>query len=325
MIRNKIVVVFIFLSLLSLSCQEDFSPKTDFKEQYVLNSFIDLDYESYRTTYVYASVTKLYDVDGLDTSKNKIDPYISGASIFVYYRGDSFQLKEYNGGIIAKRPPPVFQYKYYYSSRLDYIYPNYPISIIAVLPGGKTLSSSIQLLEGLQLGYSYNFIKGFTTKINRFLFGNQFTIDWGPINNRLFFPKITISYQKKGDYNYYEKEVPCTYLNRNGHYEPLYPTPTFNDNISYDYSAFDSTMAQIAREDNFDYFGGISFDLVEMDLPLSKYYESIHGSLDAYSISLDPFVYSNISGGLGIFGSRRIIRKGWGIDPAYQITFLQKK
>ncbi|MCL5029533.1 MAG: hypothetical protein M1480_11025 [Bacteroidetes bacterium] len=324
--KQKIFLLLaIVLMLLNISCQEGFNPKTDFKEKYILDSYIDLDYGEYKMTYIYATVTKLYDLEGLDTSKTKIDPYISGASIFVYYRGDSFQLKEYKGGIIAKRPPPVFQYKYYYSSRLEYIYPDYPISITAVLPNGKRLSSNIKLLGGLQLGFSYDFVRGFTTKINRFLFGDQFTIEWGYANGCLLFPKMIIQYRKKGDYTYYEKEVPCTYLNRNGHYEPLYPSPTVSNSISYDYSSFDSTMSQIAHSDNFDYFAGLLFEMVELDEPLSKYYESIHGSLDDYSISLDQFVYSNVSGGLGIFGSTRIIRKGWGINPEYQISFLQKK
>ncbi|MCL5029537.1 MAG: DUF4249 domain-containing protein [Bacteroidetes bacterium] len=323
----KIILLALFLSLIILSCQEDFNPKTDFKEKYILDSYIDLDYDNYKATYIYATVTKLYDVEGFDTSKNKIDPYVSGAGISVYYRGDNFQLKEYNGGIIAKRPPPVFQYKYYYSSRLDYIYPNYPISITAVLPGGKVLSSNIQLLSGLQLGFSYNFERGFTTKINRFLFGNVFTIDWGYADGCLFFPKLVIQYRRKDTgYTIYYKEVPCTYINRNGHSEPVYPSPINGSSISYDYSAIDSAMAQVSHVENFDYYTGyIIFQMIEMDRALSNYYESIHGSADSYSISLDQPVYSNISGGLGIFGSKRTISKWWNLDPNYIARFLQKK
>lgn len=65
--------------------------------------------------------------------------------------------------------------------------------------------------------------------------------------------------------------------------------------------------------------------MIEMDRALSNYYESIHGSADSYSISLDQPVYSNISGGLGIFGSKRTISKWWNLDPNYIARFLQKK
>ena len=82
-------------------------------------------------------------------------------------------------------------------------------------------------------------------------------------------------------------------------------------------------MSKIAHLNNFKNFAGsIIFELVEMDLPLSKYYESIHGGIDSYSISLDQFTYSNITGGLGIFGSRRIISNNWSLDPNYIILFI---
>ncbi|MCL5029536.1 MAG: hypothetical protein M1480_11040 [Bacteroidetes bacterium] len=323
--RNLLFILFIILVLLDLSCQEDFNPKTDFKEQYVLNCYIDLDYDFYHEATIYASVTKLYDVNGLNPSQRKIDPFISGARILCDCQGNRYYLNEDTNGTIAKRPPPELKYKFYYWTKMFNIYPNYSAFITAIMPDGEVLSSNIKLLEGLQFGFSYDFIRGFTTKINRFLFGNTFNISWGPIENRLFFPKMIIQYLKKGDYTHYEKEVPLTYINRNGLSEPVYPFPTSSDNISYDYSSFDSTMAQIVHTNNFDGFFGIDFEMVEFDGPLSKYYESTHGSLDDYSISLDQFVYSNVSGGLGIFGSTRIIRKGWGINPEYQISFLQKK
>lgn len=330
MIRNKIVFVFIFLTLLSLSCQEDFNPKTDFKEQYVLNCYVDLDYDYYETTTVYATISKLYDVSGFDPSQNKINPYVSWANICCYYRGDTYYLEQDTLKISKDTLiPPTFKYdtiQVYYKVRMRYIFPNYSISIKAVMPDGKVLSASTQLLEGLQLGFSYNFDRGFTTRINRFLFGNVFTISWGPIGGHLFFPQLLIPYQKLNDYTWYYKEVPCTYVKNNGQYEPVYPSYMSHDSISYDYSAIDSAMAQVSHSENFDNFRNeIIFQMVELDGPLSKYYESIHGSIDSYSISLDQSVYSNVSGGLGIFGSKRKLTKYWSLDPVYMVQFLKKK
>ena len=311
-------------ALITFSCEEDFNPKTDFKEQYVLNCYIDLDYDYYKATFIYANVTKIYDVDGLDPSKYKLNPFIPGAQIYLSYRGDTYLLKQDTNGVIAKRPPPIPFYKFYYSAKLKNIYPNYPVSISAKMPDGKVLTAKAQLLEGLQLGFSYNFFRGFTTKINRFLFGNSFTIDWGRVDGRLFFPRMQIPYQTiDGGYNWYYEDVPYTYVNKNGEWQPVYPSYTSTDSISYDFSAIDSTMSKVAHLKNFkNFLGNIIFQLGELDSPLSKYYESIHGNIDSYSISLDQFTYSNISGGLGIFGSRRIISKYWNLDTNYIILFI---
>ncbi len=312
-------------ALLNLSCQEDFNPKTNFEKKYVLNCYINLDYDSYDTTKIYATVSELYDVDGLDPSQKKIKPFVSGAKIYFYYKSDKYLLNEYTSNAISKRPPPSS--KYYYSAKLQRIYSNYPVSISAIMPDGTVLSSQTQLLEALQLGFSYNFIGRFTTRINRFLYGNAFIIFWGYTEGHLLFPKLSIPYYKTdGGYTQYYEVVPCTYVNRNGGYEPVYPSPVSGDSISYDYSAIDSTMAKIARSENFNNFDGtIIFQMVEMDVPLSKYYESIHGVIDAYSISLDQSVYSNIKGGLGIFGSKRTLSKVWNLDLSYIHSFIQKK
>jgi hypothetical protein len=45
------------------------------------------------------------------------------------------------------------------------------------------------------------------------------------------------------------------------------------------------------------------FELLSFDEHLSNYYSSTHGYLDEFSIRLDETVYSNIEGGMGIFGS----------------------
>lgn len=315
------IFALILLSLLSLSCQEDFSPKTNFKEQYVLNCYIDLDYGSYMHSFVYATVSKLYNVDGLDPSQNKINPSVSGASIYLSYRGDLYGLDQ---DTIKTSTSKYDTIQVYYKTMLKYLYPNYSVSLYAKMPDGTVLTAKTQLLEALQLGFSYNFTKGFTTKINRFLFGNVFTINWGYTEGRLLFPQMLIPYRRTdGGYTVYYKEVPIKYINNNGRYELLYPSPTSSDSISYDYSAIDSAMAQTAASENFSYFiGNIIFQMVEMDEPLSKYYESIHGNIDSYSISLDQFVYSNISGGIGIFGSKRTISNYWDLDPRYIATFI---
>ncbi len=255
MIRNKIVVVFIFLSLLSLSCQEDFSPKTDFKEQYVLSCYIDLDYDQYMNTQVYATVSKLYNVDGFDPSQNKIDPTVAGAEIYLNYRDILYKLQQDTNKTETTK---YGTNQIYYTTTLRNIYANYNISVSAKMPDGTMLTAYTQLLEALQLNCSYDFRNNFTTKINKFLWGNALTLSWANYGNRLFCPEMTIEYfiylggeGKSLKLQGGSKQIPVTYVNRNGQLEPIYP-PNFTSNasISFDYAAIDSAMAQISIGDS---------------------------------------------------------------------------
>ncbi len=311
----------LILSLFSLSCQEDFNPKTDFKEQYVLNCYVDLDYDKYQNTQVYATVSKLYNVDDFDPSQNKIDPTVSGAEIYLNYRDFLYKLREDTNKAVTTK---YGTNQIYYTTTLQNIYPSYNVSISAKTPDGKVLTAQTQLLEASQLSYSYNFRKDFTTKINRFLWGESFTISWAYLDNRLFFPQLLIRWGKIDDKYSFFKEVPCTFVRKGNHFEPVYPTYTNSGNVSFDYAAIDSAMAQISAGDtakNKYQTVYIRFQLMEMDLQLSKYYESLHGILDSYSVSLDESVYSNIQGGLGIFGSKRILTSLWYLDSAYVRSF----
>ncbi len=296
-VKASKIFVLILLSLLSLSCQEDFNPKTDFKEQYVLNCYIDLDYDRYMNTQVYATVSKLYNVDGFDPSQNKIDPSVSGAEIYLNYRDILYKLQEdTNKTVVTKYGTNQI----YYYANLQNIYPSYNVSLTAKMPDGKVLTAQTQLLEAQQFTYSYDFRNDFTTKINRFYWGDAFTISWITFGERLYFPRMIIEYDKfdaNGQSRLYRKEVQCTFVKKQDQMMPVYPTFTTGGSISFDYSAIDSAMVQISQGDNNKQryaVYSIQFQWVEMDLALSIYFESINGSVDQYSISLDQSYLSKI-------------------------------
>ncbi len=322
--RKFLLLLAAIPAIMNLSCNEDFNPKTNFKEQYVLNCYIDLDYDRYMNTQVYATVSKLYNVDGFDPSQNKIDPTVAGAEIYLNYRDLLYKLQQDTNKTETTK---YGTNQIYYTTTLRNIYANYNISVSAKMPDGTMLSAQTQLLEGLQIDYSYNFRRYFTTKINRFYAGEAFTITWGNLSDRLYFPQMLIEYgipYEKNKYKTYYKIIPYTFVNKNGQYEPVYPTYTTGNSVSFDYAAIDSAMSQISQgdSDKLKYVVvNIIFQLVEMDAPLSKYYESLNSALDSYSISLDESVYSNIKGGLGIFGSKRTISNKWMLDSTYSRSF----
>ena len=109
--------------------------------------------------------------------------------------------------------------------------------------------------------------------------------------------------------------------------EQAYPGYTYDSSVSYDYSAIDTAMARISQGDTSKssyIFRYIYFSVMDFDEELSKYYSSAHGSLDAYSIRLDESVYSNIKGGIGIFGSKHAVGTFWSLDPNYIHQFGYK-
>ena len=68
----------------------------------------------------------------------------------------------------------------------------------------------------------------------------------------------------------------------------------------------------------------IVFGLTEFDFPLSRYYASVNGSLDRYSVRTDESVYSNIDGGIGIFGSTMSSEYSFPVDKKYVESFGYK-
>jgi hypothetical protein len=111
---------------------------------------------------------------------------------------------------------------------------------------------------------------------------------------------------------------------RNGVGIPVYPTYQWSNSASYSLSSFDSVMTQISAGDpdklryKIDYF---TFTLEECDRHLSRYYSSVRGYLDEYSVRLDEPVFTNVTGGIGIFGSYRSTSAEYFVNLGYARLF----
>ena len=57
------------------------------------------------------------------------------------------------------------------------------------------------------------------------------------------------------------------------------------------------------------------------DPHLSRYYTSLYGNANDYSIRTDPAFYSNINGGIGIFGSQTLSSFDYLFDLLYVRSF----
>jgi hypothetical protein len=320
--KNSLIFISLFtISLSLISCEENFSPKTGFRDEYVLNSIISGSAGGTKSS-IYISVSKLYNVDGLNPYLNKTDPVVLGAAVTIRQNNRTYECLQdtlqrsdtsrYNTPYIYYASPPL-EVNYY-----DQFW------ITANLPNGEKLSGYTRIPRPFIPAYSFDFTGGITTRINRFLWGNSWEISWDIFANDLFFPKLVIVYQKKLESTIYisdstgqvidsinyttkEKEIPMKYINQDGSLKPVYPTYTTGNSIIYDFDAIDSAMVQISAGDpnkkNYRIIS-IIFQMTEFDHELSNYYSSTHGYLDNYSLRLDETIYSNVNGGIGIIGSK---------------------
>src|SRR3972149_1913678 len=72
----QIYITFAVFALILNSCEENFSPKDDYQEKYILYSIINTD-SSYQTAVLQSS----YNIDGYDPYTNTVNPLIQGADI----------------------------------------------------------------------------------------------------------------------------------------------------------------------------------------------------------------------------------------------------
>lgn len=309
------------IALINISCENAFEPKANFQEKYVLYSIIEKNMFNFPAKYS-ARIFRLYDVDGYDPMENKTDPTIEGAIVILEHNNQKHEMEQ---DTLVRRDTSRYNTPIYYYITKDAfaIYPGDKMRIIAKLPNGTQLSSEMIVSKDLNIQYSYNFPRGLTTNINTFTFGNKWSVYWdGADINHLFFPRLKIFYQKFVDSSWVNRsiEVPTTY--KDG--KPVYVDYTFKTEISYDFSALDQAMHDISGDDpvkeNYKVTGAI-LEIMDYNEPLTKYFSSINGSLDAFSVRLDETVYTNIGGGIGVFGSFIRNQREFTVDAAYIKSF----
>ena len=290
----KIVLLIIsvmVVALLSNSCEENFSPKTDFQEKYILYSIINAD-SSVQT----AVLQKSYDVQGFDPYINTTDPSIQGADIRIRQGDNVFFMRDTSTerSDTSRYNTPL---RFYFTDEF-FNSGNDSLEIIATLPGGKRLYAITNLPTTIE----------FDTASDRLLPPEDeelFAFYWiGPTSTHWYLPKFVFYYKKNGVR--FAKEVPVTYNFENGKWVETYPKITNNAVVRFRVSSLDSAFEQISRGDpdksSYKILSGV-LTLLVFNESLSNYYSSTNGFLDDFTIRIDESDYTNVDGGLGIFGS----------------------
>lgn len=290
---TALISIFILQILLLNSCEENFSPKTEFQEKYILYSIINTD-SSYQT----AVLQKSYDVEGFDPNLYNSDPFIQGADIRIRQRDNVFFLKDTSSERVdtSRYKTPLH---FYYTNNF-FIQGNDSIEILVTLSNGKKLYGITAPALSIEFDKASDHSLPAVDK-------DFFSFIWnGPTSSRWYLPKFTFYYSKDGIR--YSKDVPFDYKFENGKWLPDFPKITNNNIIRFKHSALDSAFAQISESDpnkaSYKIFGGV-LTLLVFDESMSNYYSSTNGFLDDYTIKIDEADFSNIKGGLGILGSYR--------------------
>jgi hypothetical protein len=100
-------------------------------------------------------------------------------------------------------------------------------------------------------------------------------------------------------------EIPLTDNVTGGITTPVYPGITQATSLEFQRSIIDEYMLKVSEGDSKDnyQFIGFQLDLLVFDQFLAAYISTSNGFLDNLSIRLDEPNYTNITGGLGIFGA----------------------
>ncbi len=310
------LLLIIIIVLFTIGCEEDFDPKGEFRQEYVLSSIIRVD-----TSYQICTLSKSYDVDGYDPYENTTDPTIDEAFVRLWYKDTVFIMRD----TVVERTD-LSRYsdsiRYFY---LDNFQPelNQELEIEALLTNGKRL-------------------RAFTTLPNQFIFtaGSDvsipstededfISIKWETGSNRMIYNNrlYIYYYENNNKTEVKRKAVPISFINTEEGEVPYFPIPTRDKAAVYSRSEFDRALKEISEgvesKEQFTIINAY-VDILLYDENLSGYYLSTLEGTDGFSVRLDASDFSNVIGGFGVFGSYFRTGKYMHIDEDYIRSFGYK-
>jgi hypothetical protein len=322
--RKGLTCALLFLALTGISCDESFSPKGEYEQKYFL--FCIINYDKGGATVQYAIVNGSYDVAGTSPLENTVDPSVDSAIVRLTTQTKTYVLSE-----TSLRLPDTSRYgarRKFYLSRAVNVAPGEAVTVTASIPKGPTLvgSTAVPVIRPMESHPTY--VVGFTTTVNRNTQGDTYILDWddGNHDDHLYFPTLTLMYTRTdGDsVKSFAKPIPMKFVTQNGQSVPVYPTPGPTASCSFSFDAIDAAIRSISEGDSLKSrytLLRLDFQVIECDLQLSRYYLSVNGTMDQYSLRLDETVYSNVQGGGGIVGATLVNGITYPIDPRYASQF----
>lgn len=292
----RTILLLISVSLISISCEDDFNPYGDYVERFAFTCILKSDQENQTAT-----LFRSYRPDDFDPSTYTDDPSVVGADIRVWYNDSVFVFRDTS---IARIDTSRYKtpFKYYYNSQFS-VGNRKTIELEVLLPNGKRLRS-ISVTPG-QINFddqSDALIPAGGKSIVQ--------IEWNTLEAGTYFaPEMVIRYKQNinGEIISKTKKVPHRYVYKGNDLVPVFPAPSASATVVYELDAIDKALEEISKGDpeknNYSVYQKIIFTVAALDLPASRYVSSTGGNIDDLTVNTDVSDYSNIDGGFGLFGS----------------------
>jgi hypothetical protein len=289
------IASWVFSFTIFTSCNEEFSPYGTPRDEFVLNCILAND-KSSQNVYL----TKSYFVESEKLNSLTNDPAINGADIRISYL-DSVKILK--ADLTTRIDTSRFGSKtVYYLAENFSARPGITYRIDVLLPNNKRLSATTKTPADNLLYYN----KGDQLVPPA---GRDYVIcKWDNNPDYYIAPNYTFYYfiHKDGETTVHKKNVPLSYVEKNGKYVPIFPEPSHNTAATIEMSTFNRAMQEISEGDpdksRYEILGFI-LEFRIFDKNLTNYYASVNEVTENFAVNLDEGDFTNINGGRGIFGS----------------------
>ena len=295
--KKSFLIILLLTLAVVYSCSEDFNPFGEFRNNYVLTCILKSD-----TTFQVAALSRNYlPPNGFDPYSNTVDPAIVGADIRVWL-GDSVYI--FSDSLIVREDSSRYStpFNFYYNTKFK-IPPKQNIEVEVLLQNGERMNASSKAPDKVLFDKESDvIIPAVNSNLVKFL--------WAPqVEGTFFSPKLRIRYIQNENGSNVEKfkDVPVNYVERNGNLETVFPEPSNKTIVIYQLSAITRALEEISEGDpnksNYTVRQSLVFDVVAFDLNLSRYVSSTNQPFDDLTVTVNESDYTNVEGGLGIFGA----------------------
>lgn len=293
---NKLLFLIIFIALISNSCNDSFDPFGEFQDNYALTSIL----KSY-TTFQVATLSHNYRGNGFDPFGNTEDPSIIGADIRVWLGDSVYVFRDTSiSRIDTSRYTTPF---YFYYNNQFIIKPDENLEIEVLLQNGRRLKASSRAPGEIFFDDESDvIIPAVGSELVKFIWNQQ-------VEGTFFSPQLTIRYLQNINGIIVEKfkKVPVKYVEQNGELVPFYSQPSNRTTVIYELDAVNRALEEISagdpNKDNYTILQSPVFELIALDLNLSRYVSSTNQTFDDLTVTVNESDFTNVEGGLGVFGS----------------------